>query len=171
MAEVVNTHIVGDILVRPSYDTEDGSTEGRLTTLARYDKALGQAAHDTLHYMPAGTYSIDLYVLTTANNNTKASAAVRVPYPLTVWSIDVACETAAGTTGTVDVEVSDDGSSWTSLLDAAQDVKTTAGLPTRVAPEADSEDLAYNTYVRCAQTSGSAADMIGGQAHLLVQRQ
>lgn len=166
MAEVDNSAIIGAFTARPTgYGQTAGQDDGQLETLKRYDSSLGRAGHDRMHYRPASFYTWSLYVLTTANNNAKESAIVKAPWPMTIWAADVGCETCAATTGTVDIEVG-----GTSILDAAEDVKTTAGTCVRVAPEDGNEDLDYDDAINIVQTAGSAADMIGGQAHLYCQR-
>ncbi len=167
MAEITNTSIIGNHSVRPT----EYSTDEQLFTLKRYDKALGAVGHDRMHFAPASIFVWSLYVLTTANNNTKSSVAVRAPFPLTIWAAQVGCESAASTAGTVDILTQPAaGGGYTTILDAPEDVKTAAGTVSHVAPEVDSEDMAYNDFVRCDQIASSAADMVGGQAHLICQR-
>jgi len=161
MAEVDNSAVIGNFSARPTDDGDDS----QIDRLRRYDPSLGSSLHHEMHRRPASFFVWSLYVLTTANNNAKESAKVAAPWPLTIWAADVGCETCAATTGTVDIEV--EGSS---ILDAAEDVKTGAGTCARVAPEADSEDVEYDETINIVQTAGSAADMVGGQAHLYCQR-
>src|SRR3989304_4018951 len=101
MAELNNAAIIGAHNVRPS----EYGTDEQLATLKRYDKALGSVGHDRLHGAPASFFAIDLYVLTPANANAKSGVAVRMPWPATIWAADVGCESAAGGTGTVDIQV------------------------------------------------------------------
>lgn len=158
MAEITNTTVIGAHTSR--------MTPAQKATIGNYDRALGGVGLQHLLDVPASFFAIDLYVHTDANNNTKASCKIKAPRPLTIWAADVGCESAAGTTGTVDILVDD-----VSILNAAEDVKAAAGTCSRVAPEVDSENVAYNSTIHCTQTSGSAAAMVGGQAHLYVQLQ
>lgn len=160
MAEIQNTAVIGNFSVRPTEEAE-----GQLERLKRYDANVGYAGHNRLHQFPASFYQIDMYVVTTANNGTKRSGGFKAPWPFTIWAADVACESCAATTGTVDIKVDDE-----SVLDAPEDVKTGTTAPVRVAPEEDAQDVAYDSELYIEQTAGSAADMIGGQAHLYVQR-
>lgn len=139
--------------------------------LKQYDSALGAVGHADMHARPASFFVIDLYVLTTANNNAKDSCDISAPWPFRLLAADVGCETAGGTTGTVDILVDPaGGTTYASILDAAEDVKTAAGVSSRVAPEDGSEEIAYNAALKIRQTSGSAANMVGGQGHLYCQR-
>lgn len=167
MAELDNSAVIGAFTVRPTgYDTDD-----QLFTLQRYDTALGNAGHDRMHYAPSSFFVIDLYVLTTANNNTKDSCDIKAPWPFTIWGADVGCETAASAAGTVDILTDPLGAqAYVSILDAAEDVKTQEGQGQRVAPEDGSEDIVFGTSIICRQIASTAAAMIGGQAHLYCQR-
>lgn len=164
MAEFDNSAYIGDFSVAiDGWPT--AAADSRYDRLKRYDPALGAARHHDMHATPASFYQIDLYVLTSANNNAKESCIFKAPWPFKILAADVGCETCAATTGTVDIEVA-----GSSILDAAEDVKTTAGTGVRVAPEDGSEDVAYDASVNIVQTAGSAAAMVGGQAHLYCQR-
>jgi len=166
MAEVDNTQIIGDFACRITGWDDPTVADTQLHKLNRYDNALGSAKHGALHLRPASFFVIDLYVLTTANANAKPSAKIAAPYPLTIWAADVGCESAAGGTGTIDLQVD-----AASILDAAEDVKTGAGTCVRVAPEDGSEDVDYGSTIHIIQTAGGGAgDMIGGQAHIYAQR-
>lgn len=147
------------------------ATDSRYDRLKRYDPALGSARHHDMHATPASFYQIDLYVITTANNNTVNSCDFSAPWPFKILAADVGCETAASDAGTVNILIDPaGGTSYVTILDAAEDVKTGAGVGQRVAPEVDSEDVAYDASIRIAQVASTAANMIGGQAHLYVQR-
>lgn len=160
MPEYNNSARIGDFAIRPTEG--DGS---QIERLKNYDSAVGYAGHDRLHAMPPSFYQIDLVVLTSANNNTVRSAGFKAPWPFTILAADVACETCAAVDGTVDVLV--DG---VSVLDAAESVKATLTTPKRVAPEDGSQDVDYDSEVYINQTATSAAAMVGGQAHMYVQR-
>jgi hypothetical protein len=167
MSEFSNIAVIGSFLCRPTgYGVDANGSENQIQRLADYDKALGNAGHDRMHDIPASFYEIDMFVLTPANNNTKVSASQAAPWPFTVWAADVACETAAGTTGTVDIM-----NGGVSILSAPKDVKTAAGVGQRVTPAtAEQAEFAFGDLLSINQISGSAADMVGGQAHLYVQR-
>lgn len=156
--ELNNDAVIGDFTTRP--------TVAQLAIIADYDKGLGSPGMDTFIRQPAGLFAIDLYVITTANNTGKSSAKVHAPFPLQIWGIEAGCESCAATTGTLDVQVND-----VTILDAAEDVKTGAPLCKSIAPESDKSLVGYNSTMKAIQTAGSAADMIGGQAHLWCQRQ
>lgn len=167
MAEVNNSQVIGNFTARVDADADGDSPYGKL---ARYDKAMESPGHAEMHRIPASIFVWSLYVLTTAGaGETKSGCRVKAFRPLTIWAMDVGCETAGGSAGTVDV-FSDDGTTDASILDAPEDVKTTAGTGVRVAPEAAKADIAYGTelYVKQISTGGN---MVGGQAHLYVQLQ
>lgn len=95
-----------------------------------------------------------------------------IPFSLSLIAADLGCNTAAGATGTMDVEVStDNGGTWASVFSAAKDVKTAAGTMARYAVNADtgstSRDLTYGTgsstvLMRVKATSGSGGALAGG---------
>lgn len=166
MAEVDNSRVVGAFEVRPSGYAEDE----QLWTLQQYDKALGTAGHDRMHYRPASFFVIDLAIFTAVpDGGSGNSCRIAAPFPLTIWAIDLGCESAGGATGVLDV-FADDGTSDVSILDAAEDVKTGAGTSQRVAPEDGSEDIAYGTELYLVGTSGAGGTIVGAQAHLYCQR-
>lgn len=167
MAEVVNTAIIGNFTCRVEADADADSAYGKLS---RYDKAMESPGHHEMHRVPASIFVWDLYVLTSAGSGeTKYGCRVKAFRPLTIWAMDVGCETAGGSAGTLNV-FSDDGTTDESILDAAEDVKTTAGTCVRVAPEAAKADIAYGTELYIAQIS-TGGTMVGGQAHLYCQLQ
>lgn len=161
MAEVNNAAIIGPRTVRPSGFSEDE----QLWKLQQYDHALGDAGHAGMHYLPASFYVWFHAAFTPANDSTVNSLSVKAPWPLTIWAADVGCESAAGSAATVDIRV---GSG--SVLNAAEDVKTTAGTAARVAPEDGSEDVAYNSAVFIRVIGTGAGAVVGAQAHLYCQR-
>lgn len=164
MAEVVNTHIIGDLTARVDRDTDRDSPYGKL---AARDTANENAGHAEMHAFPASFFVWSLYILTTVGASASGdSVKVKAPRPLTIWAADVGCESAGGATGTVDVKVAN-----TSILDAAQDVKTGAGTVSRVAPEDGSEDVDYNATIHITGASGGGGSLVGAQAHLYVQWQ
>lgn len=165
MSEVVNTAVIGDHSARIEGWDDLTDRDKQYGKLRAYDKALGNAGHAALHRAPASFFIWSMFVFTDANNNSKDSVSAKAPYPLTIWAADVGCESAAGSAGAVDILV--DG---TTILDAPEDVKTGAGVGQRVAPEADSEDVAFNSSIKIRQTGTGAGAMVGGQAHLYCQR-
>ena len=84
--------------------------------------------------------------------------------------VDLGALTAGGATGTMDLEVSTNGTDYTSVFAAAKDVKTGAGKTARYLPEADTDastrTIAYTstTYLRAKGTSGSGGTITGGKA-------
>lgn len=164
MAEIVNSSVIGAFTVRPSDYTDNHTSQ--LDKLQDYDKASGSAGHDRLHFMPAGLFSISLAVMTTATASTsKDSPTFTAPFPFTIWAADIGCESAAGDTGVIDIQVND-----STILDAPEDVKTSAGTCVRVAPEVGKDAVAYGDEIGITQTSGPNGSMIGGMAILWVQR-
>ncbi len=160
MAEVTNTHKIGQHIVRPTeYDTDD-----QLDRLSRYDKALGSAGHDRMHYAPASFFVWDLQLHAQVGiSSSKDSLPFVAPWPMTIWAADVGVEVAATANATVDLFV-DAGS----ILDAATAV--VAGAVARCAPEDGSEDVdaGSSVFMRCAKGITDAAD--GFQAKLYCQR-
>jgi hypothetical protein len=169
VAEFANNFWIGNhsVAIDGWPDIEEDSAYDRLKS---YDSVLG-AAHADMHARPASFYQIDLYILTTANNNAKDSCDISAPWPLRILAADVGCETCAADAGTLDILVDPDGgTTYASILDAAQDVKTGAGVGQRVAPEDGEEEIPYDAAMKIRQTATTAAAMVGGQAHLYVQR-
>lgn len=164
MAEVNYTHIVGNLTSRVTRDNDRDSAYGKL---AARDTAQENAGHAEMHAFPASFFVWSLYILTTVTASSSGSSVkVKAPRPLTIWAADVGCESAGGSTGTVDIKVDD-----ATVLNAAEDVKTAAGTVSRVAPENNSEDVAYNSTIHIVGASGSGGSLIGAQAHLYCQWQ
>jgi hypothetical protein len=146
------------------------STGSDYDQMKTYDRVLG-APHADMHAVPASFYQVDVYILTTANNNAKDSASQKAPWPFALLAADVACETCAATTGTVDIMCDRaGGTTYVSILDAAVDVKTAAGVGQRVSPTNGSEVIEYGDTFIVRQTAGSASAMVGGQAHMYCKR-
>lgn len=168
MAEVTNSHVVGNHTSRVERDTDRDSPYGKL---AARDTATESAGHHEMHAFPACLFVWSLYILTTVGSSSSGSSCrVKPPRPLTIWAADLGCESAGGATGTVDLKT-DDGTTDASILNAAEDVKTGAGVSARVAPEDGSEDVAYGTEIYIVGASGSGGSLIGAQAHLYCQWQ
>jgi hypothetical protein len=169
MAEIQNAHVIGPHYVRPTgADSYAAGTEA--DTLKRYDSALGHVHHDQKHIVPPSFFALNLFIVTSVGAASSAdSCRIAAPFPLRIWAADVGCEAAAGATGTVDI-YTDDGVTDASILDAPEDVKTGAGVSSRVAPEDGSEDVAYGTEIYIKGASGAAGALDGAQAHLYCQR-
>lgn len=162
MAQIDNSTFIGNHLVKP--------TEEQIETMKRYDSALGNVQHAQHHNVPASAFAIPLVKVEPVPASSNAnSLRVKLPFPVKVWAIDVGCEAAGGATGTVDV-FADDGTTDASILDAAEDVKTTAGTSVRIAPEEGSEELAAGTEVYLKGASGAGGTLDGAQAVLWVER-
>ena len=167
-AEVDNSAIIGDFSSRVEASSDEGSAYGKL---ARYDRAQEGAGHAEMHRMPAGVFAIVLTIETAVPAASSGSCArFKAPRPLTIWAAELSCESAAGATGTVDLLV-DDGVTDASILDAAEDVKTGAGVSSRVAPEAGSQDVAFDSEIYITGASGAGGTLVGGRAILWVQFQ
>lgn len=169
MAEVNNAQVIGNFTSRVTAESSRDSTYGKL--LAADRAVMGGAPHASLHEFPAALFPWSLYRVTDVAAASAANTCrVKAPRPLTIWAIDIGCETAPGATGTGDV-YTDDGTTDASVLDAAVDVKTAAGTCTRTAPEDGSEDVAYGTEIYARFASGAGDVLTGGQAHLYCQWQ
>lgn len=169
MAEVTNSHIIGNYPLRIEGWDDLAATGTVYETLKFYDKALGSTRHHVMHLYPPSFYQIDLYIIVQIGAGTTGdSCRFTAPWPLTIWAADVGCEASAGSAATVDL-YTDDGSTDASILDAPEDVHSSIGEGQRVAPEDGSEEVAYGTeiYIQGAATGG-AVD--GAQAHLYCQR-
>lgn len=157
MAEIENAHIIGDFSV--------ALTDAQVAKYTTMEGPNDLPEHAKFHSTPASFFAIDLYSITAANNNAVDTVEFDAPYPLTLWAADIGCESCAATTGTGDILVG-----GSSVLDAAEDIKTGAGTCARVAPEDGSEDIAAGDAIIARFTAGSAAALTGGVAHLWVQR-
>jgi len=162
MAEFNNAQFVGDFSVAVEVSDTESS---KYSKLRRNDGTLGYPGHAEMHAHPNSHFVVDLVILTAANNNTKGSAGWKAPFPVRILAIDVAAETVADAAGTIDVKV--DGAS---ILDAPESVKATLTVPKRVLPEDGSEEVAYGSVITIEQTTGAGGNMVGGQAHILMQR-
>ncbi len=168
MPQVNNSAVIGNFTARVARSASEDSAYGKLS---RFDKAMESPGHAEMHAFPASFFVWSLYILTEVAATTSGSSCrVKAPRPLTIWAADLGCESAAGATGTVDLKT-DDGTTDASILDAAEDVKTTAGTSSRVAPEDGSEDVAYGTEIYITGASGAAGALVGAQAHLYCQLQ
>lgn len=167
MAEVVNSHIIGDFTARVTASANEDSAFGKL---ARYDRAQENAGHAAMHAFPASFFVWFMAIFTAVPaSDVGSSLKVKTPRPVTVWAADVGCESAAGATGTLDLRVDTPTAADASMIDAAQDVKTTAGTAVRLAPEDGKEDVPYNSLLYIKGASGAGGTIVGAQAHLYCQ--
>jgi len=166
MAEITNTSIVGAFNVRAGVDADDNSSYGRLR---RSEATLEYAPHAHMHAFPASFMALQFGIFTSPNNNTLRSVGVKTPFPVQIFAADVACETCAAATGTVDIWVDTPTAAAASILDAAESVKAGLTVPVRVAPEVGSDEVPYNSEVYIKGTTGVGA-MVGPQATLWCQR-
>jgi len=159
MAEYNNSALIGSFSVKPT------STEK--ADLKRMDRAVMEGVrHSEMHDMPASFMIWSMAIHTpVAASSTGNSLKVNAPWPLVILAADVGCESAAGASGTMDVYVA-----GASILDAPEDVKTTAGTAGRVAPEADSQGVPFGSEIFIQGASGGGGTLTGGQAHLYIQR-
>lgn len=171
MAEFVNTAYIGDINVRPTGWDDPSDEDKQFWKLQTIDPATMKSVnHHIMHIRPPSFIVLDLYIITSvAAGSTGDSCRIKAPYPLQIQAIDLGCESAAGASGTMDV-YTDDGTTDASILDAPEDVQTTAGTAVRVAPEDAFEEVAYDTDIYVQGASGGGGVMVGGQAHLYCQR-
>lgn len=170
MAEVSNSHFIGEKYVRITGWDDLGDRDKQYGILKAYDSALGGAGHAAMHLDPASAVIIDLYkVEPVAASSSADSCRIKPPFPITIWAADVGCEVAAGATGTVDI-YTDDGTTDGSILDAAQDVKTAAGVSSRVAPEDGEENVTSTTEIYIKGASGAGGTLQGAQCHIYGQR-
>lgn len=142
-------------------------SSAQIDSIRDYDGGLGRNGLDVVAEWPCALYESFHYVATAVNANTVNSVKYPQPWPVKVWAVDVACESAAGSAATVDVR-KDDGSD-ASILAAAQDVKTAAGTAQRAYPEEGQEEFAFGDkmYIRAVGTGAGA--VVGSQAKVYVQ--
>lgn len=173
MAAVNNAYVFGNHLKRP--------TATELATAANLETS--QAAQVKARHLefPTPLFPITLQVPSVSAGTDGYSPTWPIPFPVTVHGVDLGCNSAAGATGTMDVEVSaDNGSTWASIFAAAKDVKTAAGVMARYAPEADTGTTTRNldygvtsgtrVLLRVKGTSGSGGALAGGHGVLWLQQ-
>lgn len=173
MAEFNPAGKIGALVLLP-----DGIPSGTTAASGRYRRLADFSSIDSLALEQLATNPPSFFIWTHAiftptpdgsNNN---SVAVDSPWPFTLLAADLGCESAAGATGTLDIQTDEalDGT-FVSLLNAAEDVKTGAGTAHRVSPEVDQELVSYDTSIRLHAISGAGGTIVGAQAHLYCQRQ
>tara|TARA_R110002110_G_scaffold30588_2_gene108191 strand:- start:187 stop:690 length:504 start_codon:yes stop_codon:yes gene_type:complete len=166
MAEIVNTSRIGQHLVRPTEYAEDE----QLWNLARYDKALGNAGHDRMHFAPASFFVWDIQLqMQVAISSTEDSLPFVAPWPFTIWAADLGVEVAATANATGDIFVDPVGAgAAATILDAPEALA--AGTVVRVAPEVGLEDVDAGDaiFMRCVKDVTDAGD--GYMAKLYCQR-
>lgn len=121
---------------------------------------------------PVALMCVSLPIASVSADSDGYSVAWQIPFGMTLEAVDLGCISAAGATGTMDLQVSTNGTDYTSVLAAAKDVKTGAGKSARYFPELDTDTttrtIAYTstTYLRAKATSGSGGALAGGFAVL-----
>ena len=161
MAEISNAAYFGNFLVAP----QDGDEDSQLGILRRYDRAMaGGSGLPKFLATPASSFPLQLPVASIGSGATEKSVKFNAPYPMKIWGIDIGAETSAGSALTGDVHVA-----GVSILDAAEDIHAAVGTASRVAPEVDSDTVAYGESIEAVfvSTGGIAT---GGFATLWVQR-
>lgn len=161
MAEWLYTSIVGAKSVAP--------TTLQLEAIARYDKAAGSAGREGQARSPASFDHVEFPIgkQVPAGGNTQA-VEFRAPYPLTMVAIQAGAEVFGAGLSALTVDVLVDG---TSVLDAPTDIFAAGAAKSSpfFAPEAASEDVAYDSLVRVVfAATGGTAD--GATAKILFQR-
>lgn len=168
MAEINNKQIIGNFPNNALPSDDPDSVYGRIH---RVDSVMNYGRHAELHSYPSSFMPIQFAVQTDANNNTVRSVGLKAPFPINILAADLACETCAATTGTVDIIVDPaPGGAPVSILNAPEDVKTNLTAPQRVAPEVGSDQVGFDDEIWITQISGSAAAMKGGAATLWCQK-
>ncbi len=147
-------------------------TATELALLADYDRAQGNVKHAEKHTFPPACFPWKHDVFTSANGNTKSSAVFAVPFPTKVWAADLACETSAGSSATMDVVADPAGATTfaTILTSSTTDVHTAAGTAQRAAVLSGSEELVRGTTLKVTCTAGGSGAVVGAQAILWCQR-
>jgi hypothetical protein len=149
-------------------DRRNARTAEQLANLAAYDTGLGRSGLEVVAQYPCALYESFHFVATAVNNNTVNSVQYPQPWPIKVWAMDVACESAAGSAATVDVR-KDDGTN-ASILSAAVDVKTAAGTAQRAYPESGGKELFnFGDKMTIRAIGTGAGAVVGAQAKVYVQ--
>ena len=159
MAAFDSSPWIGARTVRP--------TEAQLQTLLDYARGMGDVPVANF-WRHAGYFTISLSRFTAVSNTTAFSVAYTAKIPFKVVAMQVGCESAAATSATGDVQKNPAGDpdTWATMSTGAVDIKTGAGDAQDLPVLDGSEDFAAGDEIRLAILSGSAADVIGGQALL-----
>lgn len=159
MAAFVNAAWIGDRTVRP--------TDAQLTTLSNWAAGLG-AVDVGFFWRHVGYFVLPLTIHTDPNNNTKYSLALTTKIPFKVVSIDVGCESAAGSAATADIEKNPEGApdTWATMSTGAVDIKTGAGDYQNLPVLDGAEDVAEGDELRLAGVGTGAGAVVGTQALL-----
>lgn len=164
MAEIPYTDVVNDNPV--------ALTDTQLDTARRYEKGLGYVPLSDALKNPAAVFPIELRIAAALDATNKSSIPWKVPFPCRLVCIDMGIESTASAgacVGDILVDPLAVGSP-VSILDAAEDVKTTAPDFKRVAPETTKGTLARTDKVTFKVTSTGAGAVVGCVALLWVQR-
>ena len=149
-------------------ENEIAPTDDQQVAIANMQSALfGAVRPEWVAYL-ANKPTIQAHdILSVSADSSGYSVAVPLPFPIKLIGADLGCIAAAGATGTMDVEYSDDdGSTWASVFAAAKNVKAAAGTAANYAPETTAVDLDKGWLVRAKATSGSGGALTGAHANL-----
>lgn len=162
MTAIVNTSFIGRHYRQ--------FTAAVLETLRSYTKGLGYVPLHEQAKFPPSIFPLTIRLATDPNNTTVESIPVKIPFPLKVWAVDLACKTAAGSACTADVQRQVAGAgAYASILAAAVDVKTGANAVTRTAPETTGCDLDYTDEIKLVVIGTGVGAVTGATATLWCQ--
>jgi hypothetical protein len=161
MAAVTDPGLFGTRVHRP--------TAAQITAIRDLDNSPHSPVKSDMIAFPTPLNAISFELASVSADSSGYSVAWQIPHGMTLEAVDLGCTAAAGATGTMDLEVSTNGTDYSSVFLAAKDVKTGAGKTARYLPEADSgattRTIAYTstTYLRVKGTSGSGGALSGGK--------
>lgn len=118
--------------------------------------------------------SVDLEAVADASASSTSDTTVWSPkYPIKIINAEFVCNTAAGATGTADLQTKPSGGSFGSILSAVVDVKTGAGTwQPGVVVDTDDEHLVETTgQIKAVFSSGSGGALAGGKVRVYFVRQ
>lgn len=159
MAAVTDPGLFGTRVHRP--------TATQIAAIRDLDNSPHSPVKSDMIAFPTPLSVVSLEAPTAGSGETKYSVAWQIPHGMTLEAVDLGCVSAGDATSTMDLEVSTNGTDYSSVFAAAKDVKTGAGKTARYLPEADSgattRTIAYTstTYLRAKAVNGSGGSIVG----------
>jgi hypothetical protein len=148
-------------------------TSQEMADMEQYDAGIGGVNRARFHEQPACVFPLFLPVTPSVGSGvTDYGNYWTAPFPCQIEHVQAGCDAAGGATGTVDVETDEaEAGTYVTCLEAAIDVKTTAGAACAVGSiTSGKETISAGRKIRVKAVSGSGGAMTGTVAHLLISR-
>lgn len=146
-------------------------TDAQVAQMDRYDSGLGAIGVSAL-WRSAGMFMLPFTLAAAVNNATVVGLAQVARIPFKLVHLDVGCESAAGSTATLDLHkaVAATPTSFATMLEAAVDVQTAAGTMQAASVTDTKEDIAVGDHLRIVGIGGGSGAVVGSSGLAICYR-